>query len=149
MSNELAGSRPAEVLLVEDNEDDVVLTREGFKCAKLMVNLHHVQNGVECMAFLRKQGSYREVPSPDLVLLDLNMPVMDGREVLAEIVRDRQLQHLPVVVLTTADENDEIMSLYKMRVSSYIKKPIDFQQFVYVIQQLSDYWFTVVILPKE
>ena len=149
MGKELDRSRPAEILLVEDNENDVLLTRQGFKRAKLMVNLHHVRDGEECMAFLRRQGEYVDVPTPDLILLDLNMPRMDGREVLAELTADEHLRHLPVVILTTSSEEQEILNMYKLRVSSYIVKPVDFDQFLRVIRMISDYWFTVVILPPD
>ena len=142
-------SRPPDVLLVEDNEDDVLLTRKGFEEATLALNLHHVKNGQECMAFLRKEGRYVNVPTPDVVLLDLNMPVMDGRQVLAEIVKDEQLCKLPVVVLTTSNGEADILEMYRLRCSSYIVKPVDFTQFQRVIQQLSDYWFTVVVLPPR
>lgn len=101
------------------------------------------------MAFLRKQGDYADVPTPDLILLDLNMPVMDGREALSEIIKDDSLNHLPIVVLTTADEHDEVKKMYKMRVSSYIRKPVDFDQFTRAIRDLGQYWFTVVVLPNE
>ena len=148
MSNELKGSRPAEILLAEDNESDVILMREGFKRAKLLVNLHHVENGEECMDFLRKNNAYADRPTPDLILLDLNMPVMDGREVLEELVADDQLNHLPVIVLTTSDEERDILGMYKLRCSSYIVKPIDFAKFTRVIQSIHDYWLTIVVLPK-
>ncbi len=141
--------RPAEVLLVEDNDNDMFITRKGFEEAKLALNLHHVENGQECMAFLRKDGQYADAPTPDLVLLDLNMPVMDGREVLAEIVKDEQLRKLPVVILTTSNGERDILDMYNLRCSSYIVKPVDFTQFQRVIQQLSDYWFTVVVLPPK
>ena len=140
--------RPAEVLLVEDNDNDVYITRKGFDEAKLTLNLHHVSNGEECMEFLRKEGRFTNVPTPDLILLDLNMPVMDGREVLSEIVKDEQLRKLPVVVLTTSHGEQDILDMYNLRCSSYIVKPVDFSQFQRVIQQLSDYWFTVVVLPS-
>lgn len=149
MTNELARSRLAEVLLVEDNDNDVVLTREGFRKAKFVVNLHHARDGEECMAFLRKQREYANAPTPDLILLDLNMPRKDGREVLAEIADDDTLRHLPVVILTTSAEEQEILRMYKLRCSSYIVKPVDFDQFLRVIQLISDYWFTVVVLPSE
>lgn len=142
-------SRPAEILLVEDNHYDVILTREGFKRAKLLVNLHHVENGRECMKFLRREGDYADVPKPDLLLLDLNMPVMDGREVLSEIVDDRELNHLPIVILTTSAEDKDVLNMYKLRCSSYITKPVNFQQFVDVVHSFSNYWFTVVVLPPE
>jgi two-component system response regulator len=149
MTRELSGSHPAEILLVEDNESDVVLTRQGFKQAKLVVNLSHVENGEKCLAFLRKQGEYADAPTPDLVLLDLNMPVMDGREVLAEIVADDNLKRLPVVVLTTSETEADVLDMYKLRTSSYIVKPVDFEKFLRVIQGISDYWFTVVVLPNN
>jgi len=141
--------RSVEVLLVEDNEDEMFITRKGFEDVKLDLNLHHVENGQECMAFLRKDGQYADAPTPDLILLDLNMPVMDGREVLAEIVKDEQLRKLPVVILTTSNGERDILDMYNLRCSSYIVKPVDFRQFQRVIQQLSDYWFTVVDLPPK
>jgi CheY-like chemotaxis protein len=149
MNNPFAGGRPAEILLVEDNEDDVMLTRMAFKRAKLLVNLHHTKDGEEGMAFLRKQGAYANVPTPDLILLDLNMPRKDGREVLAEITADERLRFLPVVILTTSAEEREILKMYKLRASSYIVKPVDFEQFLRVIRSLHEYWFTVVVLPDS
>lgn len=149
MNGDLSRSRPAEILLVEDNEHDVVLTREGFRDARLVVNLHHVWNGEECLAFLRRQGRWHDAPRPDLLLLDLNLPVMDGREVLAEIVRDEALRHLPVVILTTSDSEQDILRMYRLRCSSYLVKPVDFPRFVKVIQSLGEYWFTVVVLPED
>ena len=147
MSDKPAGSRPAEILLVEDNKNDVLLTREGFARGKLEVNLRHVENGQECMAFLRKEGQYADVPTPDLVLLDLNMPVMDGREVLAELVEDDRLNHLPVVILTTSADAQDVLEMYKLRCSSYATKPVDLDQFLGIIQGISEYWFTVVLRP--
>jgi two-component system response regulator len=149
MDKDLTYSRPAEILLVEDNEHDVVLTEISFKKSRLAVNLHHVENGEECMAFLRKEGVYADAPMPDLILLDLNMPVMDGREVLAEITADEKLCHLPVVVLTTSAEHQDIQDMYRLRCSSYITKPVDFYQFQRVLQEFTNYWFTVVILPDH
>jgi chemotaxis family two-component system response regulator Rcp1 len=140
-------AHPIEILLVEDNENDVILTREGFKNSKLLVNMHHAPDGEECMDFLRKQGKYAHVPTPDLILLDLNMPRMDGREVMAEISKDPDLCHLPVVILTTSAEDSEILKMYRLRCSSYIVKPVSFESFVPAIQALANYWFTVVILP--
>jgi CheY-like chemotaxis protein len=147
MTNKLVSSRPAEILLAEDNDNDVELTRQGFKKCKLLLNLHHVRDGVECLAFLRKQGKYATAPTPDLLLLDINMPRMDGREVLAEMVGDETLNAIPVVVLTTSAQDEEILKMYKMRCSSYIIKPVDFEQFLYVVRSIADYWFTVVVLP--
>jgi two-component system response regulator len=148
MNKGLAASRPAEILLVEDNDNDVELTRVGFKKSKLVVNLHHAKDGEVCMAFLRKEGKFADAPSPDIILLDLNMPRMDGREVLAEISKDESLRHLPVVILTTSQEEQEILKMYRLRCSSYIVKPVDFNQFIHAIQSFSDYWLTVVVLPQ-
>jgi len=142
-------TRPAEILLVEDNDNDVELTRESFNRSKLAVNLHHVKDGEECMAFLRKQDKYAAMPLPDVILLDLNMPRMDGREVLAEISSDQTLRHLPVVILTTSAEDKEILKMYKLRCSSYIIKPVDFEEFVRVIRAFAEYWLTVVVLPSS
>jgi two-component system, chemotaxis family, response regulator Rcp1 len=147
MINTLTNTRAAEILLVEDNENDVELTRIGFKKSKLLLNLHHAKDGVECMEFLRKQGAYAGAPRPDLILLDLNMPRMNGQEVLAEIVADEALCNLPVIVLTTSTDDEEILKMYKLRCSSYIAKPVDLEQFLRVVQSLADYWFTVVVLP--
>jgi CheY-like chemotaxis protein len=121
--------RPAEVLLVEDNDNDVELMKIGFKRAKFAVNLNHVANGEECMAYLRKEGNYAAAPTPDLILLDLNMPRMDGREVLEEIAGDERLKHLPIVILTTSDASEVVLISYKLRCNSYIVKPVDFEQF--------------------
>lgn len=149
MEMSATGGRPAEILLVEDNKDDVVLTREGFARAKLTVNLHHVKDGELCMAFLRKEGEFADAPTPDLILLDLNMPVMDGREVLAELVKDDNLNHLPVVILTTSAEEQDVLNMYKLRCSAYATKPVDFNQFQAIIQGIADFWFTVVVLPRK
>lgn len=148
MNKPLSGSRPAEVLLVEDNQGDVVLTRESIKRVGLAVNLHHVENGEKCLAFLRKEGGYAAAPAPDLILLDLNMPGMDGREVLAELVGDPQLRYLPVVVLTTSSNEEDIRQMYDLRCSSYIVKPLTFVEFQRVIQVLCEYWLNIVVLPS-
>jgi CheY-like chemotaxis protein len=148
MSTQLANGRAAEVLLVEDNDDDVELTRQGFRRAKLLVNLHRVEDGEKCLAFLRKQGEYQNAPTPDLILLDLNMPKMSGREVLAEMIKDDHLKALPVVILTTSDQEQEVLKMYNMRCSSYIVKPVDFDQFLKVVRTIAEYWFTVVVLPN-
>lgn len=148
MNNNLpVNGRPMEVLLVEDNENDVELTKIGFRQARLAVNLQWVDNGEECMEFLRKEGKYADVPTPDLILLDLNMPRMGGLEVLTEIGLDDHLKHLPIVVLTSSDAEKDVLMSYQLRCSSYIVKPIGFENFVKVIQSLTDYWFTVVVLP--
>ena len=144
----LADSKFAEILLVEDNEDDVFLTRAAFDAASLRVHLHHVDNGVKCLQFLRREGPYGGVPTPDLILLDIHMPVMDGYEVLAEIVKDDKLKHLPVVVLTTSYEAADIQKMYALRCNAYITKPVDFESFVKAIGQLAGCWLTVVVAPE-
>jgi chemotaxis family two-component system response regulator Rcp1 len=149
MTSKLLSSRPAEILLAEDNENDVELTRQAFKKGNLVLNLHHLKDGEECLAFLRKQGKYSNALTPDLILLDLNMPKMDGREVLAEMVADKALNDIPVVVLTTSANEEEILKMYKLRCSSYIIKPVDFEQFLHVVRLIAEYWFTVVALPSR
>ena len=149
MNETLARSRPAEILLVEDNENDVLLTREAFRRAHLMVNLHHARDGQECMDFLRREGRYADAPTPDLILLDLNMPRKSGKEVLAEIGADAALRHLPVIVLTTSSTDRDVLEMYRLRCSGYIVKPVDFEQFSRVLRQFADYWFTVVVLPPK
>ena len=143
----LADSRPAEILLVEDNEDDVFLTRAAFEANGLRVNLHHVDNGEKCLKFLRKEAPYVDTPFPDLILLDMHMPVMGGHEVLSEIVKDEKLRKVPVVVLTTSSEAEDINKMYYLRCNSYITKPVNFDNFIKVIGQLGGYWLTVVVVP--
>jgi CheY-like chemotaxis protein len=140
---------PAEILLVEDNEHYVYLTRRAFGKAKLIANLHHVDNGEKCLKFLRRQPPYPSAPVPDIILLDLDMPVMDGRQVLAEIVKDESLKHLAVVVLTSGDEHAEILRMYQLRCNSYICKPMDFDKYVDMIRKFADYWLSVVRLPTR
>lgn len=141
--------RPAQILLVDDNRNDAELAKLGFGQVKLPVNLHHVVNGVECLAFLNKQGQYADVPTPDLVLLDLNMPLMDGFDVLAELNRDGNVPPFPVVVMTTSDREQDIERAYKLGCQSYIVKPMSFDSFVSILQTVSDYWFSVVTLPEK
>jgi CheY-like chemotaxis protein len=147
MNEVLVRGRPAVILLAEDNDNDVELTKLGFKRAKFAVQLHHVPNGEECMAFLRKQGKYADAPSPDIILLDLNMPRMDGIEVLQEIGKDDALKHLVTVVLTSSKADEDVIRSYKLRCSSYLVKPINFDAFAKMIESLSNYWFTLVTLP--
>ena len=141
--------RTAEILLVEDNEDYAYLTRRAFGQAKLAANLHHVNNGEKCLRFLRHQSPYTVAPVPDIILLDLDMPVMDGRQVLKEIVKDDALKHLAVVVLTSRDEQAEILRMYQLRCSSYICKPTEFHKYVEMIGKFADYWLSVVMLPTK
>ena len=140
---------PAEILLVEDNEHYVHLTQRAFEKAKVTANLHHVDNGKKCLEFLRREPPYSTVPVPDVILLDLDMPVMDGRQVLEEIVRDDALKHLAVVVLTAQDKYTEVMRMYQLRCSSYICKPDEFDEYVEMIRKFADYWLSVVMLPTS
>ena len=140
---------PAEILLVDDDENYVYLTQRAFEQAKLSANLHHVDNGKKCLQFLRRQPPYSTAPVPDIVLLDIDMPVMDGRHVLAEIVKDEALKHLAVVVLSSRDEHAEILRMYRLRCSSYICKPAEFDQYMDMIRKFADYWLSVVMLPSR
>jgi two-component system, chemotaxis family, response regulator Rcp1 len=135
------------VLLVEDNENDVELTRLGFERAQMHVTLDRAKDGEEGIAFLRKEGPYASAPTPDLVLLDLNMPRMDGREMLAEIAADATLRHFPVVILTTSSADREILNMYRLRCSSYVVKPMTFEEFAQAMQSIAEYWFKTVTLP--
>ncbi len=146
-TNEVA--RPIRILLVEDSPSDVLLTREALASAKLRNDLHVCADGVEAMAFLRKEGRYAGVPHPDLILLDLNLPRKDGRQVLAEIKADEKLRSIPVVVLTTSKAEQDIMRAYGLHANCYITKPVDFGNFTEVIQSIERFWFTVVTLPPE
>jgi CheY-like chemotaxis protein len=138
-----------DILLVEDNPGDVRLTKEALKEAKIHNMLHVVADGVEAMDFLRKTGSYSDVPVPDLIMLDLNLPRKDGREVLAEIKGDGELRRIPVVVLTTSSAEEDILKAYDLHANCFITKPVDFIQFTMVIKSIEDFWFTIVKLPTE
>ena len=146
--NAITTGRPIEILLVEDSSTDVMLTEEALEQAKMRNNLHVVKDGVEAMAFLRKQGQYADVPRPDLMLLDLNMPRKDGREVLTEVKTDDDLKYIPVVVLTTSQAQEDVLKAYGLHANCYITKPVDFEQFASVVQAIDQFWFTVVTLPK-
>ncbi|GAX37529.1 response regulator receiver protein [Nodularia sp. NIES-3585] len=140
---------PIEVLLVEDNPGDAQLTRIALEDSKIAVNLNVVEDGVEAMAFLRKQGNYAKAPHPDIVLLDLNLPKKDGREVLAEIKADHRLRRIPVVVLTTSQSEEDILKAYNLSANCFITKPVDFDQFVKIVQSIENFWFAIVKLPPE
>lgn len=141
--------RPAKVLLVEDNEDDVELTLEALKDSKLRVEIDVVQDGLSAMAFLRREGKYSEKNRPDLILLDLNLPLMDGREVLKEIREDPDLTAIPVVVLTTSEDEGDILKAYKLHANCYISKPVDFTHFTEIIRQIEGFWLQLVKLPHK
>src|SRR4028119_608162 len=147
--NPITDGRPIEILLVEDSSTDVMLAEEALERAKLRNNLHVVKDGVEAMAFLRKEGKYLDVPRPDLVLLDLNMPRKDGREVLAEVKADDDLKSIPVVVLTTSKAQEDVLKAYGLHANCYISKPVDFEQFANVVKAIDQFWFTVVTLPTD
>lgn len=149
MTHVLVRGRPAVILLVEDSDDDVEITKIGFQRANLAVQLHHVASGDECLAFLRKEGRYAEAPTPNIILLDLNMPRMGGIEVLQEINKDENLRHLVVVVLTSSKADDDVLRAYKLRCNSYLVKPVSFDAFAKMIQSLGDYWFSLVVMPPS
>lgn len=146
MSTENIG-RAIEILLVEDNPGDVRLTIEAFKEGKLTNNMNVVGDGEEAMAFLRKEGEYENAPRPDIILLDLNMPKKDGREVLAEIKQDPNLKRIPVVILTTSNAEKDILKSYDLHANCYINKPVDLNQFIEVVKYIKDFWLTIVRLP--
>ncbi|MDN3511051.1 MAG: response regulator [Candidatus Jettenia sp. CY-1] len=147
--NSEARALPIEILLVEDSPGDVRLTQEALKESKLKNNLHVVGDGAEAMAFLRKKGKYAAVPRPDLILLDLNLPKKDGREVLTEIKTDNNLLHIPVVILTVSRSEEDILRSYGLHANCYIVKPIDFNQFISVVKAIENFWFTIVKLPQR
>ena len=145
----LPAARPLELLLVEDNGGDVRLTREGLKAGHLWNNLHVVKDGVEAMAFLRRQGRFFDAPRPDLILLDLNLPKKDGRQVLAEIKADDDLKLIPVVILTSSKSEEDIVKAYGLHANCYITKPVDFPRFTAVVKSVEEFWFTIVKLPTK
>ncbi|KAM3091355.1 response regulator [Phormidesmis sp. 146-12] len=140
---------PIQVLLVEDNPGDAHLTRLALAEGKMHINLSIVEDGVEAIAFLRRQDSYAQAPHPDLILLDLNLPKKDGREVLEEIKADQLLKRIPVVILTTSQAEEDIIKAYNLYANCYIAKPVDFYQFIKIVQSIEDFWFTIVKLPPE
>ena len=148
MNYEEQGS-PIEILLVEDNPGDVRLTEEAFKEGKIRNNLYVVEDGEEALNFLKRVGKYSKAPRPDLILLDLNMPKKDGREVLKEIKEDKGLRRIPVVILTTSKAEEDILKTYDHHANCYITKPVNMEQFIQVVQYLEDFWFTIVRLPTK
>ena len=140
---------PIEILLVEDNPADVRLTQEAFKESRVATRLHVVQDGVEAVAYLRRQGHYGTAVRPDLVLLDLNLPKKDGRGVLADIKADESLRRIPVVILTTSESEQDIFRTYDLHANCFITKPVDFAEFMRVIRSIEDFWLTIVKLPRS
>ena len=142
-------TRLVEILLVEDSPIDIKLTEEALLEGKVKNNLHVVQDGEDAMDFLRKKGKYNQAPTPDLVLLDLNLPRKDGREVLAEMKSDLVLRRIPVVILTTSRAEEDIIKTYDLHVNCYVTKPVDMNQFLEVIKSISNFWLTVVVQPEK
>lgn len=142
-------AKAVEILLVEDNPGDVRLTKEALKESKLRNKLSTVGDGEEAMAFLRREGKHRDATRPDLILLDLNLPKKDGREVLGEIKSDQNLKRIPVVILTVSKAEEDILKSYNLHANCYISKPIDMEQFVKVVKSIEDFWFTIVKLPPD
>ncbi|MDX2099078.1 MAG: response regulator [Leptolyngbyaceae cyanobacterium bins.59] len=147
MTNHL-NYRPIEILLVEDSPSDANLTIREFGRAKIANNLHWVEDGETAMNFLRCEGEFQDAPRPDLILLDLNLPGMDGREVLAEVKADEALKCIPIVVLTTSNDEEDVLRSYNFNANCYITKPIDIQQFIHVVQLINEFWLAAVKLPS-
>ncbi|GIV30745.1 MAG: response regulator [Saprospiraceae bacterium] len=145
--HEFSETRPVNILLIEDNPGDVRLAEEAFKECDIKVQLHVVMDGLEAIKFLKKNGSYASSPTPDLILLDLNLPKKDGREVLEEIKGDPELRIIPVVVLTTSNAHQDIMRCYHLHVNSYINKPVDFDRFFEIIRNIEGFWLKTAVLP--
>jgi two-component system, chemotaxis family, response regulator Rcp1 len=141
--------QPIEILMVEDSPTDVLLAREALRHAKVLNHLHVVEDGVEAMAFLRREGPFADAPRPDLILLDFNLPRKDGREVLGEIKGDQDLQLIPVVVLTTSKAEEDVLRSYRLHANCFISKPVEFSSFATIIQSIENFWFSVVTLPRR
>jgi CheY-like chemotaxis protein len=144
-----SSATPIEVLLVEDDPGDVLMTQEAFEEHKVRNNLAVVNDGAEAIAYLRREGQYAEAPRPDLILLDLNLPRRDGREVLAEIKNDSDLRQIPVVVLTTSQADEDIVRSYQLHANAYVTKPVDFERFISVVRQIDEFFVSVVKLPPR
>jgi CheY-like chemotaxis protein len=141
--------RPVDILLVEDNPGDVRLTKEALRDAKVLNEIFIAKDGVEALEFLHRKGKFSKMPLPDLILLDLNLPRKDGRQVLAEIKEDAILKHIPVVVLTTSKADEDIIKTYNLHANAYITKPVDLNRFAEIIHVLNEFWFTIVKLPPK
>jgi CheY-like chemotaxis protein len=140
---------PIEILLAEDNPGDVRLTEKALDHGSIINNLHVVEDGVEAIAFLRQEGEYADEPRPDLVLLDLNMPKKDGREVLEDMESDPSLRRIPVVVLTSSEAEEDVVRSYELNANAYLTKPVDFDGFVDIVSRIEDFWFSVVKMPPK
>ena len=138
---------PVEILLVEDNPGDYRLTQEALREGKVYNNLHWAQDGVEAIEFLKRRGKYKDAPRPDIILLDLNLPKKDGRQVLSEIKQDDDLRYIPVVILTTSKAEEDVVRSYDLHANCYVTKPVDLEKFITVVQSIDRFWLTVVTLP--
>ena len=147
-SMDLKLGRPIDILLVEDSPSDTDLTVEALSAGKVANRLSIVEDGVQAMEFLHRQGRYADAPRPDLILLDLNLPRKDGREVLAEVKADESLRNIPIVVLTTSQAEQDVLRAYSLHANCYVTKPVDFGQFIEVIRSIEDFWLTIVKLPE-
>jgi len=147
MLDENRPSPPIEILLVEDNPGDMRLTKEALKEGKVYSNLHWAKDGVEALEFLRQEGKFAGAPRPDIILLDLNLPRKDGREVLSVIKNDERLRNIPVVVLTTSKAEEDVLKSYALHANCYVTKPVDLEKFIVVVQSIDKFWLTVVTLP--
>jgi chemotaxis family two-component system response regulator Rcp1 len=143
------GTKSVEILLAEDEEADIDLVRQATKKFKICNHLHVVRNGAELLSFLRKEGEYRDAPTPDLILLDLNMPIMNGREALEKIRADDTLTHLPIVVMTSSAKEEDIIKSYKLHANCYVQKPMRMAEFEKVVQNMETFWFQIVKLPTK
>ena len=143
------GRSPIEILLVEDNPGDERLTREALKEGKVYHKLHWAKDGVEAMDFLQRRGKHKDAPRPDIILLDLNLPKKDGREVLQEIKNDNQLKRIPVVILTTSKAEEDVMRTYNLHANCYVTKPVDLEKFIVVVKSIDTFWLSVVTLPPN
>lgn len=140
---------PIKILLVEDNDGDIRLTQEAFKESKLKCKIDVTKDGAAAMDYLNQVGDYKDKKTPDLIILDLNLPKKDGREVLNEIKADNQLKKIPVVILTTSHDEEDVCRSYGLHANAYVTKPLDFGKFMDVVKKIGDFWFTVVKLPKK
>lgn len=145
----ISNTKPIEILLVEDSPSDAALTIEALKEGKIANRLSHVEDGVEAMDFLRRRGKYAEAVRPDLIMLDLNLPRKDGRDVLAELKNDPDLKIIPIIVLTTSRSDKDILQSYQLNANCYITKPVDFDHFIEVVKSIENFWLTVVTLPVK
>ena len=149
MSSMENNTHSIEILLVEDNPGDARLTIEAMREAKVRNRMHVVEDGVEAMEFLRRQGRFGDAPRPDLILLDLNLPKKDGREVLAEVKSDPDLKRIPIVVLTTSRAEEDVLRAYNLHANCYVTKPVDLAQFMKIVAQIDEFWVKVVTLPRK